>query len=151
MGEQLMQPGALHIVNFGRASRRSNTSTFSSLSVSRWALSSIFSRCSRLRRTSSTSTGRSSVQRLNMPLNIVQIVLGGDFDIQPHRRVLLDAAPLLQLGGDGGQIAFDYRQRLGHGHLQVSTALSRPSLKLTRCTDFALPVSSKLSGSGEPL
>ncbi|HCI6867832.1 TPA: AAA family ATPase, partial [Klebsiella variicola subsp. variicola] len=37
------------------------------------------------------------------------------------------------------------------GTSRVSTALRRPSLKLTRCTDLALPVSSKLSGNGEPL
>ncbi len=64
-----------------------------------------------------------------MTLNIVQVVLRGNFDIQPHRRVLLDAAPLLQLGGDGGQIASDHCQRLGHGHLQGFHGAEAPVVK----------------------
>ncbi len=48
----------------------------------------------------------------------MQVVVGGDFDIQPDGRVKLRAAPLLKLGGDGGEIAFQHRQRLGDRHLQ---------------------------------
>ena len=48
----------------------------------------------------------------------MQVVVGGDFDVQPDGGILLDAAPLLQLGGDGIEIAFQHRQWLGNGHLQ---------------------------------
>ena len=48
----------------------------------------------------------------------MQVVIGGDFDIQPDGRVKRRVAPLLKLGGNGVKIAFQHRQRLGDRHLQ---------------------------------
>ena len=48
----------------------------------------------------------------------MQVVVGGDFDIQPDGRVKRRAAPLLKLGGNGVKIALQHRQRLGDRYFQ---------------------------------
>lgn len=55
---------------------------------------------------------------LNFSLDIVQVFIAGDFDIQPDRRLLRAILPLLKLFADAGEIAFQYRQRLGDRHRQ---------------------------------
>lgn len=80
----------------------------------------------------------------------MQIVIGGNFNIQPHRRLLLYVAPLLKLGGNGGEIAFQYRKRLGDRYGEILDGVEFPASKLTRCTHLFLPHSSKLRAIGEP-
>jgi hypothetical protein len=56
--------------------------------------------------------------------------------------------PLAVIKGDLAAITAQLEQWRG---VEQDPPVWLDSLKLTRCTDFALPVSSKLSGSGEPL
>lgn len=59
----------------------------------------------------------------------MQIVIGGNFNIQPHRRLLLYVAPLLKLGGNGGEIAFQYRKRLGDRYGEILDGVEFPCFK----------------------
>jgi hypothetical protein len=80
----------------------------------------------------------------------MQIFVAGDFDIQPDRGLLVVILPLVQLGADAGEIAFQTASGWVTGTISGVTS-SGAVAKVTRLTLLLFPVSSKLSGMGEPL